>query len=284
MAAPAVSNSWSAGVLAACALLLGAYLSGIGGRGSAPPAVRARRAACCGTALAVLATAYATPLPGRLSAGPFSLRVLQAVLTGFVAAPLLLTSLPPRWLRGAVRPAPARRVLAALVRPLPALLPFHAELALYLTRPGAAAAALAWAPLLLVTALLMWAPLLVRIPGLPDPSVPAQLLYLFANWLVVTLGFGLLLFSAAGPPPAGGPLLGAARLDRQLGAVFLGVGSHLAYFVLLTIIFVRWAQQEAVTATPDRLLRGLRRGGWSEAEARHLAGLAAHPERGSDRP
>lgn len=246
-------------------------------------AERAGRGGAFAAGAAVAWAALGGPVGALVARGVFSARVAQDVLLAFGAVPLCIAGLPAAWVRRALRGRRARRVAAATCRPVPAILVFHAVLFLGLLPasvgllqrlPALSAAA---AAVLAGTAAQMWAPLMVDVPELPGPAAGIQLLYLFFNWLLVTIAFAFLLFDHGLPYDAGSravlPFGFTPDQDRQLGAVALGLASHAAYLVALGAIFVRWAEREAATASPGHVYERLRGGGWTDAEARRIAGL-----------
>jgi putative membrane protein len=241
----------------------------------------------CG--LALLYGAFGTPVAWLADHWLLSARVLQEVLVAFGAAPLLLLGLPPRVCRVCLRPTGLRRAARQLTRPVVAVVTFHGLLALDLAAPVVDALRLhPWlvpvqAAVLLAASLLMWCPLLVDLPELAAPGYAVQLLYLFVNWLLVTLAFALFTFGDGLPYPAyaaHASALGISpKADRQLGGIFLGALSHLAYLVALGAVFARWARHEGLTASPTGVYTRLRTAGWTEEEARRIAGLPDAPGR-----
>lgn len=269
-------------------LMLGALVVGaLYLRGLVPERANARRVPLFALGLLALYGAYGTPLAAMAGHWLFSARVAQDVLVAFVAAPLLLGALPPRWLRAAVRRPPLRAVVATLTRPVVAILVFHAILGLDLASPVVGLLrAHPWlmpvdALVLLLASIEMWWPLMVDLPEVPQPAPGVQLLYLFVNWLLITLAFAVLTFGDGLPYTAYAAAPGAfgltPRIDRQLGGVVLGGLSHVAYLIALGSIFLRWARQESLTAHPARVYSRLRGAGLSEDEAREIAGLGDRP-------
>jgi cytochrome c oxidase assembly factor CtaG len=251
---------------------------------------RVARALAFALGLAAVAAACAGPVGRLVGGGVFSARVAQDVLLTFGAVPLGIVGLPAEWVRAALRPRGVRRVARVATRPAVAIASFHAALFAGLLpvtvgvlghRPVLSAVAGA---VLVATAVQMWTPLLVDVPELRGPALGVQLLYLFFNWLLVTLAFAVLLFD--GRLPYDGALHAvlpfgfSADQDRQLGAVILGLGSHIAYLVALAALFLRWADREAATASPGHVYVRLRGGGWTDAEARRIAGLPPRPGSG----
>ncbi len=265
-------------------LIVGALIAGgLYLRSLPPDRGNGRRVALFAIGLAALYGAYGTPLAAIAGRWLFSARAAQDVLVAFVAAPLLLAATPPRWLRALIRRPAVRRAVATLTRPVVAILVFHGILGLDLASPviGLLRAhpwfVLPEAVVLLLTSVEMWWPLMVDLPELPQPAGGVQLVYLFVNWLVITLAFAVLTFGDGLPYTAYADAPGAFGLtpktDRQLGGVVLGATSHIAYLVALGAIFFRWARQESVTANPARVYAQLRGAGWSDAEAKQIAGL-----------
>lgn len=267
-----------AGALAVGALYLG---------GLPPDGANGRRVALFLFGLCALYGAYGTPLAAIAGRWLFSARVAQDMLLAFVAAPLLLGAVPPKWLRACVRRPGARRAVAVLTRPVVAVIVFHGILGLDLASAVVSMLrAHPWmmpvdALILLLASVEMWWPLMVDLPELPQPAPGIQLLYLFVNWLLITLAFAVLTFGDGLPYTAYADAPGAFGLtpktDRQLGGVLLGGLSHVSYLIALGSIFLRWSRQESVTADPARLYTRLRGAGLNEDEAREVAGLGDRP-------
>lgn len=248
------------------------------------PAVAPRKVAAGLGALATLYIALGSPLAWLGAHRLFSACMLQQVLLTFVAAPLLLLGTPGGRLQGLSRRRGLVRGLRLLTRPVPATIGFHllfgtffAPFVLDGLLPHRALYLLA-AAVLLGAAVVMWWPVASPLPEVPPLSEPMQFLYLLANSLAILVAFALLLFGRGLPYALyRGAILPAGlspTLDRQLAAATLGVLSHAAYGLALVLAFVRWAAAESPTAHPVRVYRSLRAGGFTDAEARAIAGLA----------
>ncbi|HXH84511.1 MAG TPA: cytochrome c oxidase assembly protein [Candidatus Tectomicrobia bacterium] len=225
----------------------------------ARPPAPARAASFVG-GLAVLLATLNGPLHDLAEGRLFAAHMVQHLALTLVAPPLLLAGLPP-WMADAVlapvlrRPAIAR-LARALTRPLPALaLGAVALVAWHL--PGAHAAILtsrSWHAVahlsLMGTAALAWWPILSPSRLLPPLPPAAQLLYLFAFGMPMTVvaamitGAEHVLYPLYDPGALGiGPLE-----DQRLGGVIMWVPSGIVPLVAFTVVFFRWAAAEAEDA------------------------------------
>ena len=264
--------------LAAAAAYLRAWVW-TGGRSAA---VSWDRAAAFFGALVCAYAALGSPL-AFLARELFAAGMLQDVLLAFVAAPLALHGTPPGLWRPLWAHPLGRRVVRGITRPLPATLLFHGLFGLHLwpwlfDRVAAhPALALLQGLVLGAAALCMWWPVLMPVPDPRPLREPGLIVYLFANWVAVTVAFVVLTFGRGMPyaafarTPAWWGI--GPTIDRQLGGAVLGLGSHTAYIVALAVVFYRWALQERPLRSPLHVYRRLRDSGFTEREARELAGV-----------
>jgi putative membrane protein len=189
----------------------------------------------------------------------FSAHMVQHLVLTLVVPPLLLTG-TPGWMADALlRPLLARRAGTALVRLATRPLPAFALYAVALTGwhlPAAYNVALevhGWHVVehvvLLVAALAGWWPILS--PSRLAPPLPygAQLLYLFAFGMPMTVvaamitGAEHVLYPFYETAPR---LFGLTPLaDQRLGGVIMWVPAALIPLVAFTVVFFRWVAAEA---------------------------------------
>jgi putative membrane protein len=184
----------------------------------------------------------------------YSMHMVQHMLFTFVAAPLLLTGMPPWMWRTLLRPAPLRAAWGLLTRPLVALVVANGVL-LFTHWPEVVSlsvrselAHFSLHALLLGSAIVMWWPVLSPLPELPGLSRPGQLIYLFFQSLAPTIPASFLTFGTEPlyPVYAAFPRIwGIDVLTDQLiaGLVMKLVGGAILW-VVIAAIFFRWGREE----------------------------------------
>jgi putative membrane protein len=182
-----------------------------------------------------------------------SVHMLQFLLIGLVAPPLLLRGISP--------PAQAMLgrswLLTKLTTPFPALLffnltvlvthlPFVAD-ALMPTQLGSMAIDLAW----LVAGLCFWWPVVLPEPVRAKFPPPVRMLYLIGGLMFSPIMFGLAGFLAYSESPMYGfyelapPMSGlSARDDHQAAGALMSVGGAIVAFIGISVIFFRWSKTE----------------------------------------
>ncbi|MBI1848393.1 MAG: cytochrome c oxidase assembly protein [Candidatus Rokubacteria bacterium] len=209
--------------------------------------------------LAVLLAALNGPLHDLSERYLFSAHMVQHLLLTLAVPPLLLAGLPAFMLDGLLAPllrhAGPAAVLRALTRPVPALLLYTVALVAW-HLPGPYDTALAshgWHLVehvtLLVTATLAWWPVLASSARLPALPYGAQILYLFAFGVPMTLvaamitGAERVLYAFYAAAPRIGPL--DPFDDQRLGGLLMWVPAGLIPLLAFTAVFFRWAAEEA---------------------------------------
>ena len=250
-----VVGTWHPDVIAGVALLAGLYV-GLARRAPVPPS-RAARTAFAG-ALAVLLLALNGPVHDLSEAPVFSAHMVQHLLLTLVMPPLLLLGLPASLLDTVLAALMRRRPLGAVVgwvtRPVPALSFFAIALVVW-HLPGPYSAALGHHPLHIVqhltfmaTATLAWWPVLARSRLAPPLPYGAQLLYLFAFGLPMTIvaamitGADALLYPLSNAAPR--LAVPDALADQRLGGLIMWVPAGLIPLAAFTAVFFRWAAAE----------------------------------------
>jgi putative membrane protein len=249
---PAPWQSWALhpSVLIGLALLGGLYVF-LGG-------LRAtrRQVASFAAALVVLGLALNGPLHNLSDSYLFSAHMVQHLVLTLVFPPLLLYGTPAWVVRPLLRPPWVSRLARWATRPLTAGLVFSTPITLW-HFPRFYEAALEHHALhiaqhlvFLATAVIMWWPVLSPLPELPRASYLAQLLYLFALGLPMSLAGALITladsvlypFYAAAPRLWGGGL--GPLADQQLGGLLMWVVGTIYLWGTASVVWFRWSGRE----------------------------------------
>lgn len=184
----------------------------------------------------------------------YSVHMVQHLLLSMVATPLLLLGTPAWLLRAVLRPPAIFRLVRALARFFPALFMFNVVLVLThwpavvdLSLRAALPHFLVHA-LIFVSALIVWLPVLSPLPEIPRLSPPGRMIFLFLQSVVPTVPASFLTFGSA-------PLYefyedvpqlwGLSTLDDQrLAGLIMKIGAGLLLWLLIAVIFFRWAADE----------------------------------------
>jgi putative membrane protein len=192
----------------------------------------------------------------------YSVHMVQHLLISFVIAPLFLLA-TPEWLARLVLldDGPVSRWIRRLARPVPAAVAFNA-VTIFLHWQGAVTRSVESAPfhysmhvLLFATALLMWVPVVGPLPEL-RLSLPAQMIYLFLQSVIPTIPGGWLTF-AENPVykiyDRPDRLWGISVIsDQQAAGAIMKILGGFYLWVLITIIFFKWASRhEVLSARAD---------------------------------
>lgn len=243
-------------VVVGVALLAGLYAGGWVAR---PGRGRLRDGAWFGAGLVALLAALNGPLHDLSDRYLLSAHMAQHLVLTLVVPPCLLAGTPPWMLDALLRPLwrhrAARAVVRTLTRPLPAFVAWSVALVLW-HLPGPHSLALevhAWHVVqhltLLAAATLGWWPILSRSTLAPAIPYAAQLLYIFALGMPMTVVAAFITgaeralypFYAAAPR-----LFGLGVLDDQrLGGVIMWVPAGVIPLLAFTVVYFRWAAAEA---------------------------------------
>src|SRR5881396_3198264 len=244
-------NRWDLhpSVVAGLALLGGLYVY-LGGLRSPR-----RHVASFAGALAVLFVALNGPVHNLSDSYLFSAHMAQHLVLTLVFPPLLLYGSPARVLRPLLRPRWVFRFAGWATRPLIAGVIFSAPITLW-HFPQFYEAALEHHGLhivqhlvFLATAVIMWWPVLSPVPELPRASYLAQLLYLFALGLPMSLAGALITladrvlypFYVAAPRVWEGL---APLADQQLGGLLMWVVGTIYLWGAASVVWFRWSVRE----------------------------------------
>jgi len=247
-------GAWHAEVVAAVALVAGLYV-GLARRTEVPPPIA--RTVFAG-ALATLLLALNGPVHDLSEGYLFSAHMVQHLLLTLVVPPLLLLGLPATMLDVVLGPVVRRRLVGAIVRsltrPVPALMLYTIALVVW-HLPGPYGAALDQHRLhviehltFMATATLAWWPVLAQSRLAPALPYGAQILYLFAFGLPMTIVAAMI----TGADQVLYPFYGAAArvtaldplADQRLGGLIMWVPAGLIPLVAFTAVFFRWAAAE----------------------------------------
>ena len=222
------------------------------------PRAGLERPACFMATLLVLLVALNGPLHDLSDYYLFSAHMVQHLLLTLVVPPLLLAG-TPSWMADALvrrlgRARPVEALMRAATRPVPALALYAVALIVW-HLPGPYNAALAHHRLhilehlvLIATALVAWWPVLSPSVLLPRLHYGAQILYLFAFGIPMTVVAAMITaaedtlypFYAAAPR-----IVGLTPLtDQRLGGLIMWVPAGLIPLVAFTVVFFRWVAAE----------------------------------------
>jgi putative membrane protein len=214
--------------------------------------------------LSVLLLALNGPLHELSDWYLFSAHMVQHLLLTLVVAPLLLAGSPgwmlDRLLAPLLRRALGRFAVSAATRPVPALALYATALITW-HMPGPFGAALehhgwhiAEHLILLATSVLAWWPVLSASTLAPRLHYGAQILYLFAFGIPMTVVASMITgaehvlypFYAAAPRLFSLPPLA----DQRLGGLIMWVPAGLIPLAAFTVVFFRWVAAEADEEPP----------------------------------
>ena len=213
-----------------------------------------------GSALGALLVVLNGPMHDLSDRYLFSAHMLQHLVLTLVIPPLLLAATPAWMIDALLRPAWLARLARVLTRPLPALTVYAVALIGW-HLPGAYGLALevhAWHIVqhltLMATATIAWWPVLGRSIIAPRLPYAAQILYLFAFGLPMTMVAAMITgaerllypFYAAAPPL----VTWSPLVDQRLGGVLMWVPAGIVPLVAFTIVFFRWAAAESEEEAP----------------------------------
>lgn len=206
--------------------------------------------------LGVLAFWVSSDWPvGTLGAGYLLLvHMAQYLLYTFVAAPLLLLSMPEWRMRQLVMRFHLYGVLRAISKLLPAvlianfiLLATHAPWTvdtLRVSQIGSFSLDLVW----LIGGFLLWLPVISPMPELKVRSVPLRCVYLFlAAGLTPMIPGGFFTFSRYPlfDTYEIAPRVGLSALaDQQIAGAMMKVGSVPLIWIVIAVVWARWAAEE----------------------------------------
>lgn len=216
------------------------------------PAVTRRQRIAYYSGVAFLLVVSAWPVHDIAEGSLFMFHMVEHMVFGFVAPPLLLIGMPWWLVRAMVKPI--LPVVAFLVRPIVALVLFNAVLA-YIHVPSVVelmvtsdAAHLGLHVLVFVTGILMWWRVIDPIPDLPQLSPFLKIGYVFLQSLVPTIPASFLTLgeSALYPIYETMPRLGgiSAHTDQVIAGLIMKIGGGLLLWAVMATIWFRWWAEE----------------------------------------
>ncbi len=197
-----------------------------------------------------------------------SAHMLEHLLFGMVAAPLLVAG-TPGWLWRAILCGPKVYLISrVLTKPLVAFSIFNALLVLT-HLPRIMDAALSVGALhfslhmvLVLSAMLVWWPILSPLEELPRPSPPVQMAYLFVQSILPSVIAAFIVFSEHPVYPfyAHAPHLWRLShvTDQQIAGGTMKLLGSVILWSFMTVIFFRWYSREEADAQEPR---------WKDVEA-----------------
>lgn len=190
----------------------------------------------------------------------FSVHMVQHLIFTMVVPPLLLLGLPAWLLRLVLRPRWLFSTVRALARFIPALVIFNVVL-VFTHWPLIVDDALRNGlvhflvhALLVVSSLIVWLPVVSPLPEIPRLQPVLRMLYLFAWSVVPTIPASFLTFGTS-------PLYkfyehvphlyGLSTLqDQQAAGLIMKIGAGLLLWLIIAVVFFRWASEEERANTP----------------------------------
>jgi putative membrane protein len=224
---------------------------------------------CFGLGIVAIWVAADWPVHDIAERYNYSIHMVQHLVLSMVAAPLLLLGTPAWMLRAILRP-PSHlfRVVRFCSRFLPALIVFNLVLVFthwpalvdFSLRSGLAHFSVH--ALIFVSALVVWMPVVSALPEIPRLSPLPRMLFLFAQSIVPTIPASFLTFGST-------PLYrfyervphlwGLTTIDDQrLAGLIMKIGGGLLLWLVIAVIFFRWAGEE------DRRIAARRR--WQDLD------------------
>jgi putative membrane protein len=190
----------------------------------------------------------------------YSVHMVQHLTFVMVAAPLLVLGTPAWLMRWVLSPAWLFRTVRFLARFVPALLVFNIVLVVthwpWMVNESLNSAVVHFSlhAVLFVSSLIVWLPIVSPLPEIPRLQPILRMLYLFAWSVVPTVPASFLTFGSA-------PLykfyehvphlFGLSTLqDQQLAGLIMKIGAGLLLWMIIAVVFFRWASEEERANTP----------------------------------
>jgi len=236
---------------------------------SARPVASRFQVVCFTLGLVALWVASDWPVHDVAERYNYSVHMVQHLVFSLVAAPLLLLGTPAWLLRWLLRPTWLLHLVRTLARFIPALLIFNIVLVVthwpwmvdQSLRSGFVHFGLH--AVLFTSSLLVWLPVVSPLPEIPRLQPVLRMLYLFAWSIVPTVPASFLTFGSS-------PLYkfyehvphlyGLSTLqDQQLAGLIMKIAAGLLLWMVIAVVFFRWAAEEERANTPRHGLAQLDR-------------------------
>jgi putative membrane protein len=235
----------------------------------ARPVVTLFQVVCFGLGLAAVWLASDWPIHDVAERYNYSVHMVQHLVFTMVAAPLLLLGTPAwlaRWILG---PQWLLRLVRNLARFVPALVVFNVVLVVthwpWMVNESLRSGLVHFSlhAVLFVSSLIVWLPVVSPLPEVPRLQPIMRMVYLFTWSIVPTVPASFLTFGSA-------PLYkfyehvphlyGLSTLqDQQLAGLIMKIGAGLLLWMVIAVVFFRWAAEEERANTPRHGLAELER-------------------------
>lgn len=236
---------------------------------SGAPAASRFQVTCFGLGTLAMLLAAHWPIHDVAEGYLYSAHMVQHLTFTMVSAPLLLLGTPAWLARWLLRPAPVFRTARWLARFVPAIIVFNVVIVLThwpavvdLTLRSAVVHFLAHTVLVL-SAFVVWMPILSPLPEIPRLTPPLRMAFLLLQSVVPTIPASFLtlgshpLYRRYESLPK---LWGITALDDQvIAGLIMKIGAGLMLWMLIAVIFFRWAAAEESRNRPGPALRELDR-------------------------
>ena len=240
------------------ALIIGLYLYAVGPlrrRYHLAASVKRSQIVVFVAGMLLIFLALASPLDELGDEYLFSAHMVQHLVLTMIGPPMLLLGTPGWLIEPLLRRRTVLRIGKALTYPAVAFLLFNVNFWLW-HAPSLYNATLSDENLhifehllFLITSTIYWWPVFSPVEeGLPRLSLGGQILYIFLGGMPsVALGAGLTFL-----PPLYAPYIQQAvrawgispAADQQLGGLIMWVPLNIAYIVVVSVLFIRWMQQQ----------------------------------------
>jgi putative membrane protein len=233
------------------------------------PIVSRFQVVCFGLGLTAMWIASDWPVHDVAEGYNYSVHMVQHLVFTMVAAPLLLLGTPAwlaRWLLGPPKLLHGVRLLARFV---PALLIFNVVLVVthwpWMVNQSLQSGFVHFGlhVVLFASSLVVWLPVVSPLPEVPRLQPVLRMLYLFTWSIVPTVPASFLTFGSSplykfyeGAPH----LFGLSTLeDQQLAGLIMKIAAGLLLWMVIAVVFFRWAAEEDRASTPRHGLAELER-------------------------
>jgi len=199
----------------------------------------------------------------------YSVHMVQHLVFSMVAAPLLLLGTPAWLARWVLRPPQLMRAVRWMARFIPALVIFNVVLVVthwpWMVNESLQSGYVHFSlhTVLFLSSLIVWLPVVSPLPEIPRLQPVFRMVYLFAWSVVPTIPASFLTFGSS-------PLYkfyehvphlyGMSTLeDQQIAGLIMKIGAGLLLWMVIAVVFFRWAAEEERKNTPRHGLAELDR-------------------------